>query len=133
MFDAAIDGGREGTMTVTMEPAFDVRSFRRALGHFPTGVCVVTSQVDGARVGMTVSSFNSLSLEPPLILFSIDGRTTGLSLRWKAKGYAVNMLAENQKGSVGPFRQVRLQQMGRDHLRRRIVRRAAAAWNRCCA
>ena len=84
-------------MTVTMEPAFDVRSFRRALGHFPTGVCVVTSQVDGARVGMTVSSFNSLSLDPPLILFSIDGRTTGLSLWGKAKGYAVNMLAENQK------------------------------------
>ena len=84
-------------MTVTMEAAFDVRSFRRALGHFPTGVCVVTSQVDGARVGMTVNSFNSLSLEPPLILFSIDGRTTGLSLWRKAKGYAVNMLAENQK------------------------------------
>jgi flavin reductase (DIM6/NTAB) family NADH-FMN oxidoreductase RutF len=97
MFDAAIDGGGEGTMAVTMEPAFDVRSFRRALGHFPTGVCVVTSQVDGAPVGMTVSSFNSLSLEPPLILFSIDGRTTGLSLWRKAKGYAVNMLAENQK------------------------------------
>jgi flavin reductase (DIM6/NTAB) family NADH-FMN oxidoreductase RutF len=97
MFDAAIDGGGEGTMTVTMEPAFDVRSFRRALGHFPTGVCVVTSQVDGVRVGMTVSSFNSLSLEPPLILFGIDGRTTGLSLWRKAKGYAVNMLAENQK------------------------------------
>jgi flavin reductase (DIM6/NTAB) family NADH-FMN oxidoreductase RutF len=97
MFDAAIGGGGEGTMTVTMEPAFDVRSFRRALGHFPTGVCVVTSQVDGARVGMTVSSFNSLSLEPPLILFSIDGRTMGLSLWRKAKGYAVNMLAENQK------------------------------------
>ena len=46
---------------------------------------------------MTVNSFNSLSLEPPLILFSIDGRTTGLSLWRKAKGYAVNMLAENQK------------------------------------
>jgi flavin reductase (DIM6/NTAB) family NADH-FMN oxidoreductase RutF len=84
-------------MTVTMEAAFDVRSFRHALGHFPTGVCVVTSQVDGARVGMTVNSFNSLSLEPPLILFSIDGRTTGLSLWRKAKGYPVNMLAENQK------------------------------------
>jgi flavin reductase (DIM6/NTAB) family NADH-FMN oxidoreductase RutF len=46
---------------------------------------------------MTVNSFNSLSLEPPLILFSLDGRTTGLPLWRKAKGYAVNMLAENQK------------------------------------
>ena len=90
-------------MTVITEPAFDVRSFRRVLGHFPTGVCVVTSQVDGAPVGMTVSSFNSLSLEPPLILFSIDGRTTGLSLWRKAKGYAVNMLAENQKDLSNRF------------------------------
>ena len=84
-------------MTVAMEPAFDVRSFRRALGHFPTGVCVVTSQVEGARVGMTVSSFNSLSLEPPLVLFSIDAKATSLALWRKAKGYAVNVLAENQK------------------------------------
>src|SRR6516164_2051250 len=84
-------------MTVRMEPGFDLQSFRRALGHFPTGVCVVTSQVDGARVGMTVSSFNSLSLEPPLILFSIDGETTSLPLWRKAKGFAVNVLAENQR------------------------------------
>jgi flavin reductase (DIM6/NTAB) family NADH-FMN oxidoreductase RutF len=84
-------------MTVTMEPAFDVRAFRRALGHFPTGVCVVTSQVDGGRVGMTVSSFNSLSLEPPLVLFSIDAKATSLSLWEKAEGYAINVLAENQK------------------------------------
>jgi hypothetical protein len=84
-------------MTVRMEPAFDLRSFRRALGHFPTGVCVVTSQVERARVGMTVSSFNSLSLEPPLVLFSIDGKGAGLPLWERAEGYAVNVLAENQK------------------------------------
>ena len=90
-------------MTVRMEPGFDVRSFRRALGHFPTGVCVVTSQVDGARVGMTVSSFNSLSLEPPLILFSIDAGATSLPLWRKAEGYAVNVLAENQKDLSNRF------------------------------
>ena len=90
-------------MTVRMEPGFDVRSFRRALGHFPTGVCVVTSQVDGARVGMTVSSFNSLSLEPPLILFSLDARTPSLPLWRKAEGYAVNVLAENQKDLSNRF------------------------------
>jgi flavin reductase (DIM6/NTAB) family NADH-FMN oxidoreductase RutF len=84
-------------MTVRMEPAFDVRSFRRALGHFPTGVCVVTSQVDDARVGVTVSSFNSLSLQPPLVLFSIDAKATSLPLWERAKGYAINVLAENQK------------------------------------
>jgi flavin reductase (DIM6/NTAB) family NADH-FMN oxidoreductase RutF len=88
-------------MTVTMEPAFDVRSFRRALGHFPTGVCIVTSRVDGARVGVTVSSFNSLSLEPPLILFSIDAGATSLPL-WR---------------HVEPIRQARVQQMGRNDIR----------------
>ena len=90
-------------MTVRMEPGFDLQSFRRALGHFPTGVCVVTSQVDSVRVGMTVSSFNSLSLEPPLILFSLDARTPSLPLWRKAEGYAVNVLAENQKDLSNRF------------------------------
>ena len=68
-------------MTVRIEPAFDSRAFRHALGHFPTGVCVVTSRTDGALMGMTVSSFNSLSLDPPLVLFSIDAGTTSLPLQ----------------------------------------------------
>jgi flavin reductase (DIM6/NTAB) family NADH-FMN oxidoreductase RutF len=84
-------------MTVTMEPAFDTRSFRRALGHFPTGVCIVTAQVDAAPFGMTVSSFNSLSLSPPLVLFCIDDGAASLPDWRKAEGYAINVLAENQK------------------------------------
>jgi hypothetical protein len=76
-------------MTIRMEPACDLRSFRRALGHFPTGVCVVTSQVDNLLAGMTISSFNSLSLEPPLVLFSIDGKAASLFLLEKAEGYAI--------------------------------------------
>jgi flavin reductase (DIM6/NTAB) family NADH-FMN oxidoreductase RutF len=84
-------------MTIKMEPAFDTRAFRRALGHFPTGVCVVTSVVDGALLGMTVNSFNSLSLDPPLVLFSIDAGSASLSLWERAQGYAFNVLAENQK------------------------------------
>jgi flavin reductase (DIM6/NTAB) family NADH-FMN oxidoreductase RutF len=84
-------------MTVRLKPTFDLRSFRHALGHFPTGVCIVTSQVERTRVGMTVSSFNSLSLEPPLVLFSIDAKGAGLPLWERAEGYAINVLAENQK------------------------------------
>jgi flavin reductase (DIM6/NTAB) family NADH-FMN oxidoreductase RutF len=80
-------------MTIRMEPAFDLRTFRRALGHFPTGVCVVTSQVDMVRTGMTISSFNSLSLEPPLVLFSVDGKAASLSLLQRSEGYAINVLA----------------------------------------
>jgi flavin reductase (DIM6/NTAB) family NADH-FMN oxidoreductase RutF len=80
-----------------MEPAFDTRAFRQALGHFPTGVCVVTAVIDSVPLGMTVSSFNSLSLDPPLVLFSIDRRAASLPLWERAKGYALNVLAENQR------------------------------------
>jgi flavin reductase (DIM6/NTAB) family NADH-FMN oxidoreductase RutF len=77
--------------------AFEGRAFRQALGQFPTGVCVVTSVVDGALLGMTMSSFNSLSIEPPLVLFSIDRRAASLPLWQRAEHYVVHVLAENQK------------------------------------
>lgn len=79
-----------------MEPVIDVRSFRQALGQFPTGVCVVTSTIGAEKLGVTISSFNSLSLDPPLILFSIDRRAASLSQWAQAEGYAINVLSENQ-------------------------------------
>ena len=55
--------------------AFTSGEFRKALGVFPTGVAVVTARApDGLLQGMTVSSFNSVSLEPPLVLFSVARR-----------------------------------------------------------
>ena len=77
--------------------AFDQRALRQALGQFPTGVCVVTCSVDSRPLGMTMNSFNSLSLDPPLVLFSIDRRAASLSLWEKAQSYAVHVLSENQK------------------------------------
>src|SRR5262245_42316779 len=88
-----------------MQEAFDTRAFRHALGQFPTGVCVVTATVDGVRLGMTVSSFNSLSLDPPLVLFSIDRRAASLALWERAKAIAVHVLAENQKDVSNRFAQ----------------------------
>lgn len=79
-----------------MEPVFDVIAFRQALGQFPTGVCVVTSVIGMDKLGVTISSFNSLSLDPPLILFSIDHRAASLPLWRKAEGYTINVLSENQ-------------------------------------
>jgi flavin reductase (DIM6/NTAB) family NADH-FMN oxidoreductase RutF len=84
-------------MNVITEATFDRRAFRHALGQFPTGVCVVTCAVDGRPLGMTMSSFNSLSLDPPLVLFSIDRRAASLPLWERAGSYAVHVLAENQK------------------------------------
>jgi flavin reductase (DIM6/NTAB) family NADH-FMN oxidoreductase RutF len=82
---------------------FDPRAFRRALGQFPTGVCVVTAQVADATLWMTMSSFNSLSLDPPLILFSLDRRSRSLPLWERAEGYAINVLAENQRDLSNRF------------------------------
>lgn len=78
--------------------SFDQRRFRNALGAFPTGVAIITGQTDsGVRLGKTVSSFNSVSLDPPLILFSL-GRTSSSFEAWTALDrYAVNILSEQQE------------------------------------
>src|SRR5262249_39819471 len=60
---------------------FTERTFRDALGLFPTGVAVVTTVTkDGTRIGATISSFNSVSLSPPLVLFSIARTSRSCSL-----------------------------------------------------
>lgn len=77
--------------------SIEERSFRKALGCFPTGVAVVTT-TDGAGrpVGVTVSSFTSLSLHPPLVLFCLDRRTGGLDA-FRDGGFSVNVLREDQR------------------------------------
>lgn len=78
------------------EVGVDSRAFRRALGNFATGVTVMTAAADGERVGMTANSFNSVSLDPPLVLWSIDKRSTSLAVFERATHYAVNVLAADQ-------------------------------------
>jgi flavin reductase (DIM6/NTAB) family NADH-FMN oxidoreductase RutF len=90
-------------MTVQAESPFDVAAFRRALGHFPTGVCVVSCAVNDERLGMTMSSFNSLSLEPPLVLFSVDRRAASLATLKRAQSFAINILSENQRDISNRF------------------------------
>ena len=76
---------------------FDSRAFRRALGNFATGVTVVTAAAPGGRtVGVTANSFNSVSLEPPLILWSLDKRSSSLAVFEAASHFAVNILAADQ-------------------------------------
>jgi flavin reductase (DIM6/NTAB) family NADH-FMN oxidoreductase RutF len=84
--------------------SFDPREFRRALGQFATGVAVITAQNPrGEAVGMTMSSFNSVSLDPPLILFSVDRRAYSLPEMLAAKGYAVNILSRSQEHLSNQF------------------------------
>jgi len=82
---------------VTVEP-FDSRAFRKTLGQFATGVAVVTASTsEGAIVGMTMSSFNSVSLDPPLVLFSVARSAYSLPAMRAAKGFGINILARAQE------------------------------------
>jgi flavin reductase (DIM6/NTAB) family NADH-FMN oxidoreductase RutF/2-polyprenyl-6-methoxyphenol hydroxylase-like FAD-dependent oxidoreductase len=76
---------------------FDRRDLRRALGQFATGVTVVTTRTaDGRRVGMTANSFSSLSLDPPLIMWSLARSAPSFADFTSAGHFAVNVLAANQ-------------------------------------
>ncbi len=75
----------------------DPRELRRCLGHFTTGVTVITcAGVDGAAHGATVNAFTAVSLEPPLVLVSLDRRSKLCSLL-EAKPFTVNVLEAAQK------------------------------------
>jgi flavin reductase (DIM6/NTAB) family NADH-FMN oxidoreductase RutF len=76
---------------------FDRRDFRKALGQFATGVTVITSRaIDGRRVGMTANSFSSVSLEPPLVLWSLAKEAPSLADFTGASHFSINVLAANQ-------------------------------------
>ncbi|MDX3904694.1 MAG: flavin reductase family protein [Pigmentiphaga sp.] len=86
----------------------DQLEFRSALGQFPTGVAVVTAEApDGSRIGMTVTSFNSVSLDPPLVLFSIGRNSYSLPGLEAASHYSVNVLSEGQQDVSARFAKAR--------------------------
>ncbi len=77
--------------------AVDRALFRKAMGRFPTGVTVITGHDGaGAPVGVTVSAFSSLSLDPPLILFCLTAGTATMAAFQPEKTFAVNILAMDQ-------------------------------------
>lgn len=79
------------------ESKFDARDFRSALGQFPTGVTVITTlKGDGEPIGCTASSFNSVSLDPPLVLWSVDKKAFSAEIFEQAEHFAVNVLSEQQ-------------------------------------
>jgi flavin reductase (DIM6/NTAB) family NADH-FMN oxidoreductase RutF len=79
-------------------------AFRKSLSEFATGVAVITAQGQGEDlIGMTMSSFNSVSIDPPLVLFSVDRTAHSLPAMLDAKGYAVNVLAREQENISNRF------------------------------
>jgi 4-hydroxyphenylacetate 3-hydroxylase, reductase component len=72
-------------------------ALRTALGRFATGVTIISCRAaDGSAVGLTANSFNALSLQPPLVLWSLRQASPSLPDFRQARHFAVNVLAENQ-------------------------------------
>ena len=77
--------------------AVDEREFRHALSHFPSGVTIVATR-DGERLfGMTVASFSSLSLDPPLILVCLEKNVTTHDAIRRSGHFAVSVLTTDQQ------------------------------------
>ena len=77
---------------------FDPRDFRQALGMFATGVTIVTARAaDGTPVGITANSFNSVSLQPPMVLWSLARNARSLPVFEAAEFWNVHILANDQE------------------------------------
>jgi flavin reductase (DIM6/NTAB) family NADH-FMN oxidoreductase RutF len=79
-------------------PTFSPKEFRSALGMFATGVTIVTAvTAEGQPIGLTASSFNSVSLDPPLVLWSLARAAGSLQAFSTGSHYAINILSAEQK------------------------------------
>ena len=85
-------------------PSFSTPDFRAALGMFATGVTVVTARgADGSPVGLTANSFNSVSLAPPLVLWSLARTAGSMPAFERGSHYAINILAAEQHALAERF------------------------------
>jgi flavin reductase (DIM6/NTAB) family NADH-FMN oxidoreductase RutF len=73
-----------------------VDSLKSAFAQFATGVAVVTARSGPDRIGLTITSFNTVSIDPPLILFSVDSRRACLPVLRDTAHFAVNVLSSEQ-------------------------------------
>jgi len=87
----AAPGGDEPVVTI------DQATFRTVLGHFATGITVITAMCDGEPVGLAANSFTSVSLDPPLVLFCAAKSSTTWPSIQKAGHFCVNILSEAQE------------------------------------
>lgn len=100
---ATMDGA--SSTTVAADHPIDQLAMRQVCGRFLTGVAIVTSSLGDTPVGVTINSFTSVSLTPPLVLFCIH-RMSALVPALDATGaFAVNVLAEDQPGLARDFSQ----------------------------
>lgn len=88
--------GSVGGLQLEGLDAIDARAFRDTVGAFVTGVTVVTTALDDELYGMTVSAFTSLSLDPLLVLISLDNDSRGRGLLERSGIFSVSILADDQ-------------------------------------
>lgn len=92
------------TATGSAPSSLDPRALRSALGQYATGVAIVTALDDTGRpVGMTINSFASVSLDPPLVLWSVQMNTTSSLAFRKCGRFSVNVLAADQQDAALRF------------------------------
>ena len=90
--------------TKAQPPSFSSLEFRTALGMFATGVTIVTARTpDGQVIGLTANSFNSVSLDPPRVLWSLSQAAASLPAFRAGSHYAINVLAAGQKALAERF------------------------------
>ena len=81
-----------------------INAFKEAMANYPTGVTIVTAtDSDGNPIGLTVNSFASVSLDPLLVLWSIDKRVSTYETFTKIDQFAINLLADNQADIASLF------------------------------
>ncbi len=115
---------------------FDNRELRTAFGSFMTGVTIVTTAgIDGQPRGFTANSFTSVSLEPPLLLICIGKSAASMAVFRQARGFAVNILSEEQKDTSVLFASKRTDKFDATRWRRgpfgNPLIDGAAAWFDC--
>jgi flavin reductase (DIM6/NTAB) family NADH-FMN oxidoreductase RutF len=84
-------------------PSVDEEQFKLALRHFASGVTVVTAELDGERYGITVSAFASISLEPPIVMVSINNASQLARMIVESEHFAVHILASDQEAVSALF------------------------------
>ena len=81
----------------------DARHFREVCGQYATGVAVITVRTGDVQAGLTVNSFSSVSLDPPLVQFSLDRKASMFSLFEECQNFAVNVLSRSQQSLSNMF------------------------------
>lgn len=90
-------------LVATGAPRFEQARFREVLGHFATGVTVVTALEDGLPVGFTCQAFSSLSLDPPMVVIAPAKSSTSWPRMVAAGAFCINIIGEHQEALCRNF------------------------------